>query len=182
MKRRLLAGIVAGTLLTAPATLHAQLRTSLTIAGGLSAPVSTLADQADAGYNAAAGLAFSSRLVPAGVRIEAGLNGVNGRGSGVTATPNIRIVSGTVNGTWAIGPVDDSPYLIGGVGAYNRRYELNGTPSPDRTAWGFNVGAGLHFPLGAMSTFVEARYHQMLGNDADGTSYRFIPVTFGVSF
>jgi hypothetical protein len=47
---------------------------------------------------------------------------------------------------------------------------------------GVNIGGGLRFPLGGLSTFLEARYHVMLGNTSDGTKYQFIPITFGVAF
>jgi hypothetical protein len=182
MTPRLLAALVAATLLATPAVAHAQLRTSISIAGGLSAPVSTLADHADAGYNLAAGLAFGAPLIPAGIRLEVGLNGFNGQTGTVSNASDVRIISGTVNGTLAMGPLGSSPYLIGGVGAYNRRFSSDGLASGDRTTGGFNAGAGVRFPLGSLGTFVEARYHHMLGNASDGTNYRFIPVTFGVSF
>ena len=181
MTRRILVVLVAGTLAVLPARAQAQLRTSLSLAGGLSAPVSDLGDQVDAGFNLAGGLSFGGPLVPAGIRLELAYNGFNGK-SNLLGTADTRIISGTVNATLALGPTGASPYLIGGVGAYDRRYSAGGTTSDGRTTGGFNVGGGFRFPLGTMSTFVEARYHQMLGNAADGTDYRFVPVTFGINF
>lgn len=182
MTRRILVALVAGALATIPATLSAQLNTSLSIAGGLSAPVSTLADRVDAGYNLAGALAFGAPLMPIGIRLEGAYNGFNGKTSGLVSYTNTAIVSGTVNATLALGPTGASPYLIGGVGAYNRRFKADAGTSSDRTAGGFNGGIGFRFPLGTMSTFIEARYHQMLGSTADQTDYRYIPVTFGISF
>jgi opacity protein-like surface antigen len=181
MTRRLLAVLAAGALAAAPATAHAQLRTSFSLAGGLAAPVGDLADRVDAGYNLAGAVNLAAPLMPIGIRLELGYNGFNGRTSPIAYTDH-RIVSGTVNATLALGLTGASPYLIGGVGAYNRRYVAAAGTSSDRTAGGFNAGGGLRFPLGTVSTFIEARYHQMLGNTIDGTNYQFIPITVGVNF
>lgn len=182
MHRRILVAIAASALAAAPAPLAAQLRTSVSVAGGISAPVSQFSDRADAGYNLAGALHLGAPLIPVGVRLEVGYNGFNGRTAGLTQYTNTAIVTGTANAVVALGPTGASPYLIGGVGAYNRRFKADGGTSSDRTAGGFNAGAGFRFPLGTMSTFVEARFHQMLGNAADQTDFRFIPVTFGISF
>ena len=165
-----------------PSALHAQLQTSVSVAGGLSVPVSSLGDRVDAGYNVAGALTFGAPLIPLGLRVEAAYNAFNGKSQALTTYTNTQIISGTVNATLALGPTGASPYLIGGVGAYNRRFSADAGTSSDRTTGGFNVGAGVRFPLGTMSTFVEARYHQMLGNPGDFTDYRYIPVTFGISF
>lgn len=182
MIRFLPAALLAGLLSAAPAAVHAQLSTSLSVAGGLSVPVQTLADRADAGYNAALGLSFGAPLVPVGIRLEAGVNGFTGRTTGLLTFTDTRIFTGTANATLALGSLTSSPYLIGGVGAYNRRFVADAGTSSHRTVGGFNGGAGFRFPLGTISTFVEARYHHMLGNAADGTNYRFVPVTFGINF
>lgn len=182
MIRLLPAVLLAGLLAAAPATLRAQLSTSLGVSGGLSVPLQTLADRADAGYNAAFGVSFGAPLVPVGIRLEVGVNGFTGRSTGLVTFTDTRIFTGTANATLALGAVGASPYLIGGVGAYRRQFVADAGTSSSRTAGGFNGGAGFRFPLGTISTFVEARYHQMLGNAADGTDYRFVPVTFGINF
>ncbi|MDB4879313.1 MAG: hypothetical protein JWL60_759 [Gemmatimonadetes bacterium] len=182
MPRCVLAVLLAGALAALPATAQAQLRTSLSLAGGVSVPVQELADRVDAGYNAAIGLSFGAPLSPVGVRLEAGINGFNGQSTGILTYTDHRILTGTANATLSLGPLGASPYLIGGVGAYQRHYVADAGTSSDRTSGGFNAGAGIRFPLGTMSTFIEARYHQMLGNAADGTSFRFVPVTFGINF
>ena len=182
MTRRLLAVLVAGALAALPAAANAQLGTSFSLAGGLSAPIEDLGDRVDAGYNIAAAVNFGAPLIPVGFRLEGALNGFNGRTSGITTFTDTRILTGTANAVVSLGRVGSSPYLIGGVGAYNRRFVADAGTSSDRTVGGINVGGGIRFPLGTMSTFIEARYHQMLGNELDQTHYRFIPVTFGISF
>lgn len=180
--RRSLALLAAGALAILPATATAQLRTSLSVAGGVTAPVNTLADRADAGYNLAGAVSFGSPLTPVGIRLEAGFNSLNGRTTSLLRYTDTQVITGTVNATLAMGRTFSSPYLIGGVGMYDRRYSADAGTSSHLTTGGFNVGAGFRFPLGTVNTFVEARYHQMLGNAADGTDYRFVPVTFGIAF
>lgn len=181
MHRRILVALAAATL-AIPASATAQLNTSLSLAGGLSAPTGTLSNRVDAGYNLAGAVSFGAPLMPVGIRLEAAYNGFNGKTSGLVAYTNTKIISGTANATLALGPSGASPYVIGGVGAYNRRFDADAGTSSDRTTGGFNVGGGFRFPLGTISTFVEARYHQMLGSAGDGTDYRYIPVTFGINF
>ncbi|MDB4899163.1 MAG: hypothetical protein JWN53_971, partial [Gemmatimonadetes bacterium] len=80
-----------------------------------------------------------------------------------------------------LGPTGASPYLIGGVGAYNVKADFgnNGTNGNNsQTEAGFNVGGGIRFPLGLLSTFLEARYHKTLGD----SNTQYVPITFGINF
>jgi hypothetical protein len=178
MTSRLLALLTAGLLAAAPSALSAQLSSHLIVAGGISMPMGTLGDNADAGYNVAAGLDLGAPLIPVGIRLEGGYNGYSFKNS-VLANGSIHIISGTANAVLSLGPTGASPYLIGGVGFYSS----GGTGSNgNKTVAGVNGGGGIRFPLGVMTTFIEARYHQMLGNANDGTDFKFVPITFGVSF
>ena len=168
--------------LTAIATLagisSAQAQTSLFIAGGLNAPVGQLGDATDLGYVVAGGLNFGGTLAPIGVRLEGTFSDLGyQRGGG-----DIRLVSGTANAIFNLGNTRDAPYIIAGLGAYNRSAGSGTFGYDGRTALGINGGAGLRFPLSGLSTFFEARYHIMLGNEAEGTNYQFIPIVFGISF
>jgi hypothetical protein len=183
MNRRLLVVLVASALAADPARLRAQLSTHLSLSGGLAAPIGDLGRITDAGYNIAAALEFGAPLIPLGVRVEGGFNGFNYK-STVASSGNVRIASGTINAVLALGPTGASPYLIGGVGLYNRD-ESNVVIGPNagsKTVGGVNAGGGIRFPLGLLSTFIEARYHHMLGNAADNTNWHYVPITFGVSF
>ena len=177
MTRHFRATLSAILLLTASVGAHAQ--TSFVVSGGLNAPVARLGEIADLGYNAAAGLNLGGTSVPIGARLEIGYNGLGYKGGG----GDLRILTGTANAIFNFGMTKDAPYLIGGLGAYNRSSGSStfgyGTST---TALGLNGGAGLRFPLSGLSTFFEARYHVMLGNAADGTNYQFIPITFGIVF
>ncbi len=176
MTRRLLAAVFAGALGAAPAPLLAQ--TSISVAGGVNAPVGRLGDIADLGYNISGGLNFGGTSLPVGLRLEGAYNSLGLKGSG-----DVRIITGTGNAIFNVGQTKDAPYLIAGLGVYNRNFSSNtfgyGT---GKTVLGINGGGGLRFPLSGISTFFEARYHVMLGNSGDGTSYQFIPITFGIMF
>lgn len=179
MSRRLLAVLAAGALLAFPAAARAQGSTSILVSGGLSVPMSDLSDNVNSGYNINLGLAFGAPIIPVGARIEGGFSSFDGKGGGTTT----RIASATANAVLNLGPTGAAPYLIGGLGIYNRRFSsdlLNAADS--RTTAGVNIGGGIRFPLGGISTFLEARYHLMLGNQSEATNLQFIPISFGVQF
>lgn len=177
MTRRTLVIAAAALLSAVPAASHAQV--SFLISGGLNAPVGQLGDITDLGYNVTAGLNLGAPAVPVGVRLEASYNGLGYKGGG----GDVRILTGTANAIFNLGAANDAPYVIAGLGAYNRS---SGSSTfgygSGATVVGINGGAGLRFPLSGLSTFFEARYHVMLGNSAEGTNYQFIPITFGIAF
>ncbi len=171
MTRRLLAVLAAGLLAAAPVSLHAQ---SISVAGGLSLPVGRFSDLEESGYNGTIGLNFGAPLIPIGARVEGSINGFNHKNN---VGGDTRVLSATVNATFGLG----MPYLIGGLGYYNAREKLTGVVTGETTSSGagFNIGAGLSFPLPTLSPFVEVRYHQMLG---DNDFVKFVPITFGIKF
>ena len=175
MTRRLLSLLAVGLLAAAPASLHAQ---SISLAGGLSQPNGDLSNGVGSGYNATLGFNFGAPLIPVGARIEGGLNGFNYKGG---ASGDVRIMNVTANGIFNLG----MPYLIGGLGYYNRRTNetvLGSRVTDTQSAVGVNGGVGMRFPLGTMSPFAEVRYHAMLGDRTKAANFRFIPITFGVQF
>jgi hypothetical protein len=177
MIKRFLGALVAAGVLSGAPALHAQ--ASLLISGGLNAPVGRLGDVTDMGYVITGGLNLGAPIAPVGARLEGSYSDLGFQGGG----GDVRLIFGTANAIFNLGATRDAPYLIAGVGAYNRSSGSSsfgyGTGS---TVVGINGGAGLRFPLSGLSTFFEARYHIMLGNDVDGTNYQFIPITFGISF
>jgi opacity protein-like surface antigen len=168
MTRRLLAVLTATLLAAAPAVLSAQ---SISLAGGLSVPTGDLADGVESGYNGTIGFNFGAPLIPVGARLEGAINGFNAKGTG---SADLRVLSATANATFGLG----MPYVIGGIGYYNARVKST-IGSVTESGAGFNIGAGLSFPLPALSPFVEVRYHQMTGDNSD---VKFIPITFGIKF
>jgi hypothetical protein len=163
----------SGALMLAPFTpLAAQ--THLSVSGGVSAPVSDLGDIADLGYNVGVGLNFGGTRLPIGARIEGALNGFGLQNS----SQSLRIITGTANALVNFSQRSDSPYLIGGLGIYNSKV---GDFDSDNSV-GVNLGGGLRFPLGDISTFLELRFHSTLSDKQRGGRLQFIPITFGVVF
>ncbi|MDB4879312.1 MAG: hypothetical protein JWL60_758 [Gemmatimonadetes bacterium] len=177
MNSRLLAVLLAGALAAVPAAASAQISTSFGVSGGLSMPQSDLKDIAESGYNVGAHLNVGMPLLPVGLRIEGAYNSFNAK-SALSSTGKANILSGTVNATLGLG----FPYVIGGIGMYQRKFTERNVADDTETAAGVNGGVGIRFPLGVMSTFVEARYHMMLGDEPKGANLKFIPITFGISF
>jgi len=172
MRCSLYAVLVAGILALSPRPSWGQARFG--IAGGLAVPVSDLAADANLGYNIAASLNFGGTHVPIGARLKGAINVFKLK----DFDDDARILDLTLNAIANIGQHPGSPYLIGGLGLYNSKVAANDS----KNAVGMNIGGGLRFPVGDMTTFVEARYHLMFGNRTDLANYQFIPITFGVVF
>lgn len=172
MRSSLFAVLAAGILALSPQVSSGQARFG--VAGGLAAPVSDLDDIAGLGYNVTAALHFGGTHVPIGARVEGGLNGF----SLDDADDDVRILNVTVNAVANFGQRPASPYLIGGLGIYNSKV----ASFDSKSALGINVGGGLRFPIGILTTFLEARYHLMLGDRPDFANLQFIPITFGVVY
>lgn len=173
MLRRFAAALFGSALTTAPLAASTA-QTQLSVAGGVSAPVSDLGDIADMGYNIGIGLNFGGTRLPVGARLEGGLNGFGLKNSG----QSFRIATGTANAIVNFSQKSDSPYLIGGLGIYNSKA---GDFDADN-AVGVNLGGGLRFPVGDIGTFLELRYHATLSDNQRGGRLQFIPITFGVVF
>jgi len=186
MTRRLLTAFAATALLALPAAARAQGSTSILVSGGLSVPMSDLGDYSNSGYNINLGLAFGAPFLPIGARIEGGFSSFDGKNNafdGAASGTTTRVASATANAVLNLGTTGTAPYLIGGLGIYNRRFSSDITDaSNSKTSAGVNIGGGIRFPLGGISTFLEARYHVMLGNQEEGTNLQFIPISFGVQF
>ncbi len=172
MRSSFFAALVAGTLVLAPLPAFAQARFG--IAAGLAIPVNDLGDDADLGYHFAASLNFGGTHVPIGARIDGAYSGFNLKNS----SDDVRILDLTANAVANMGQRPTSPYLIGGLGIYNSKVGN----FDSHANIGINLGGGLRFPVGDMTTFLEARYHVMLGDRTDFANLQFIPITFGVIF
>jgi len=178
MIRRLLGATALAAAVFTGAT-PAMAQTSISVSGGVSAPVGDLGDVTDLGYHIGAGLNVGVPTLPVGLRFEGGYDGLGIKNTSST----LRILSGTANAIFNIGVTKDAPYLIGGLGIYNRSSSTGGgTYGPSKTVLGLNGGGGLRFPLSGISTFFEARYHIMFNDGTDGTNFQFIPITFGITF
>ena len=172
----MLKGIVSGVALGAALVLGsevAQAQRPLTfgISGGLSLPTSDMADRVETGWNAAAALNYNFPLSNLGVRFEGFWNQFSGEG----ANPDLRILGGAVNAFYHLGGIGIRPYVIGGIGSYNAKFD----EGESTTDLGINAGGGIKFALAGMSAFAEARYHAV---DTDIGDFQFVPIVFGIEF
>lgn len=167
---------LAAVLIAAPA--HAQ--TSLSLAAGATMPIGSTADGFDLGYNAILGLGIKPPLAPIGLRVEGMYSSMNYKTNPLITSGSLRTLAGIANVTLS-GAGLPLGYLIGGVGLYNNKaVNVNGAGSSSgATDFGFNIGAGLNFPLTGFSTFAEARLHII---NTEGGSTKIIPITFGIKF
>jgi hypothetical protein len=144
---------------------------SFSLAAGAALPIGESADVYEMGYNATVGLGIKPPIAPLGLRFEGSLNSLSVKNDG----PNLRMLAGIANVTLSAAAMPMG-YLIGGIGMYNSKQESQGLfPEMSETDVGFNIGAGLNFPLTGFSTFLEARFHIV-------DDFKFIPITFGVKF
>ena len=103
-------------------------------------------------------------------------------------TGNVNLIGGTANIVLPLTQSTVKPYLIGGVGVYNRRVSQNVSGTIDEfqslkdsqsRKIGYNGGVGLSIGGVGPSFFIEARYHSV-ATEPDKT--RFVPVVLGFSF
>ena len=119
--------------------------------------------------------------------------------TGTSYSRDYRVLDATANAVLS-GALSRSTriYLVGGLGVYNARGTnivvqdaLVVHQSSSVTRFGVNSGVGVNFKMGRHAGFVEARYHNVFGNnsferdgingDAPG-SFQFVPVNVGFIF
>ena len=159
----------------------AQRRTTFGFAAGATVPVGDLADATSTGFHALGSLAISgSASTPLGFRVDGMYNNLSGKSSGPDVT------MWTVNGNlvFAFPGMTATPYLLGGAGWYNTKTDEDGAESSNN--FGLNGGVGVRFVLSGFSTFAEARFHHVFGDEDEITgerpSLQIIPLTFGILF
>jgi opacity protein-like surface antigen len=179
---RTLSALVATTaaLALAAAPAAAQ-RPQVSLGGGASFPTSDLGDAQDAGWHGLVSMGYRPPLLPIGFRIDGMSRRLGAQSVGGSAGRDFRAMAVTGNVVLEAPALAVRPYLIGGAGLYNTKFE----GAEGRSNAGFNVGAGLRFHLLAFDSFVEARYHTVvdaLGTGDNERAAHFVPVTFGISF
>jgi opacity protein-like surface antigen len=179
MKRLILgASVVALSLVAAPAA-HAQV--GVGVSAGLSLPTGDFNKEVKSGYSVNGLIGFTMPLSPLGFRGEVGYNSWDGKADADLDGATVSSLSGTANLVLQVpGMIVAKPYLIGGVGAHRFKFDIGGNEDGyNKTNFGWNVGAGLNFGLGTLSTMLEARYVTI---NADPGSRHYVPVTFGIMF
>lgn len=182
------AGLILG-LMTA-STLEAQMARPVTF--GIGAGITMQSDMSDdgfevefkSGYHFQGMLGFRAPMFPVGLRADvmyhtAEVDNVNGFNADDFS---LNTLAGTLNAMFEMGGMMASPYLTGGIGMYNVKFDSRGTDEDvraDETKFGLNGGAGIRFNLSGFNTFLEARYHHIMTEDV---ATKMIPITFGIMF
>lgn len=161
-----------------------------TVFAGGALPTGDLKDGTNTGYNVGAALDYRFPLSPFGFRGEGIYSsfGAKDDGFGDADLSDLGFNANAV--VWL--PNAGSPvraYVTGGP-TYSRikvsGSEGNVDVSITDNNWGFNVGGGLDFALGALSTRLDVRYRRISSDDFFGTgesgTVQYIPITFGITF
>ena len=162
--------VALAVICVAPAA-SAQRLVTLNLGGGASFPQGRLADGADPGWHALAGLTISSLMQPIGIRVEGAYN----RLGADEPFPDATVTSATLNFTYRLPFTDSpfSPYVITGWGAYWLDCAESACEADQRFGW--NAGLGTRFNFG-LRGFVEGRFHGVTGK------VRYMPLTLGLTF
>jgi len=123
--------------------------------------------------------------MPVSFRVDGMWNQLSGKTlEGATeALPSVRTMALTANAAYTLPGVAVRPYVIGGVGMYSSKADVDGAESS--SDFGLNGGVGVRFALGGLSTFAEARFHNIFVKDelsGEKANVQFSPITFGIQF
>jgi opacity protein-like surface antigen len=176
---RSLAGFIAGGVLTlalaAPA--QAQARGYVGLGAGLSIPTGDFKDfyktgglgQLVAGITGANGM-LGGRIDGMYIRHSLDTDVVDGSIQLLGANANLVVTPGSMDAKLR-------PYILGGVGFFNGKEEIDGDESDGETKFAFNLGAGAQMKLsGQMALFLEARYLSIRTDDP----ISLIPIVLGL--
>jgi len=162
-----------------------------TVFAGAALPTGDLKDGVDMGYSVGAALDYRVPLSPFGFRGEGIYSSFSAKEDDGLGDADLSDLGANANVVFWL-PNAGSPvraYLTGGP-SYSRikvsASEGNVSASISDSHFGFNVGGGLDFALGALSTRLDVRYRRFssddfLGSGESGT-VQYIPITFGLTF
>ena len=167
------------------------------LGGGPNIPTGVVNDVYKAGFNVTVPIGWQPANSPFGLRLDLGYSRLNGRSvgeNGLTAQPDDpNIWSATANATLDLVRFGESRrgalYLVGGGGLYRFTdfYNFDRSDNDPESAFkgdpvtkgGVTGGAGLAFPIGGMSLFVESRYTTAF---TDGENTKWVPIVFGLKW
>jgi hypothetical protein len=162
----------------------AQKTYALGFGGGAAIPVGRMSDTQKTGVNGLISLALGVAELPIGIRIDGIYNKLPRTNSallvGSPGTADFRIMGVLGNAVYAFSGTSVKSYLIAGGGLYNTRLDIDGAKSENHL--GLNAGAGMTFGFGPIASFLEARYHFISRQPAQGGVLHFVPITFGFMF
>lgn len=184
MKRTLRTlGVLAA--LALPASLTAQASSEKAVgfgvSGGLSLPMGDLSDGYEAGYNVTGHVYLKPAALKAfRLRGDVSYDSWSGKSNGVSGSS----LGFMGNAVFDLGGSGSSvkPYIVGGIGMHNGKSKVRvGSIDVEgsSTDLAIQAGAGLTFQLSGFSTFAEARFVNVFGEDANAN---WLPIVFGIRF
>ncbi|MDF2771567.1 MAG: hypothetical protein K0S86_1061 [Geminicoccaceae bacterium] len=167
----------------------------LGLGGGPNVPVGVVEDVYKTGFNVTVPIGWQPQQSAFGIRFDLSYSRLNGRDDlGAAVQPDDpNIWSATANATLDLFRFGDSQrgalYLVGGGGVFRFTDFFNTDRSDNEpesafegdpvTKAGLTGGAGLAFPIGGASLFVESRYTNAF---TDGENTRWVPVVIGLKW
>ncbi|MEO6067872.1 MAG: hypothetical protein ABIQ41_07830 [Gemmatimonadales bacterium] len=150
----------------------ANAQVSWSVGAGFSLPNGDMKNFVKTGFHGMGAADIALTGSPISVRADGMYNVFSSKFSGGTSL-NMLAISADAKYGFAPGPV--SPYILGGpTWARSSCSGCTGVSS-----FGFNVGGGVGFGMGALKLFAEARYFSTTKN---GASSNWIPITLGIHF
>jgi opacity protein-like surface antigen len=166
----------------------------LGLGGGPNVPVGAVEDVYKTGFNVTVPIGWQPQESAFGIRFDLSYSRLNGRDDlGGVQPDDPNIWSATANATLDLFRFGDSQrgalYLVGGGGVFRFTDFFNTDRSDNEpesafegnpvTKAGLTGGAGLAFPIGGASLFVESRYTNAF---TDGENTRWVPVVIGLKW
>ena len=167
------------------------------LGGGPSIPTGVVNDVYKSGFGVTVPIGWQPMNSPFGLRLDLGYSRLNGRSAGengLTSQPDDpNIWSATANATLDLMRFGESRrgalYLVGGGGVFRFTdfYNFDRSDNDPESAFegepvtkgGLTGGAGLAFPIGGSSLFVESRYTTAY---TEGENTKWVPVIVGLKW
>jgi hypothetical protein len=155
------------------------------LGGGVSAPIGSLGNYVDPGYNILLGISARVPFSGVSVRLDAMFAEFT-QAKGVSSYT--QMVSGNVNGQYLFGLGAVSPYVFAGPGYYFLRGDniaalawprpTTNLPPYQSSHFGVDAGAGVRYRFKVVSVFLEGRDDLVFAGHAQR---QYLPITAGVS-
>jgi opacity protein-like surface antigen len=147
----------------------AQSNTSISIAAGAVLPVGKLKDTQSAGEGGSAGLTFGASDNPFGLRLSVGYDRLGKKTVSGKEILGSHVISGNGDVLFTFPGSLTKPYLLAGLGELRMQSDSSGAKSSTR--FGFDLGAGVSFPLGSRGAFLESKLQSISQKEAKPVRY-----------
>jgi opacity protein-like surface antigen len=159
--------------MTTAQTAEAQRSFGLGVSGGLTLPTGDFGEVFNSGYHIGGHLNLAPASLPVELLFDVTYHSFEGDDDLVVTPFDFSFLSIAANAAYVLPGVSVRPYLMGGVGVYLGKADVEGAERESDV--GLSLGGGLRFPLSGLSSFLQARV-----NFVDDVT--MIPISFGIVF